>query len=90
MGLEGLIDATFTSGGFGVKKPDHAIFLACLAQLGVPPEAAAFVGDDFQADMEPALQIGMVAVWKNPGSSDQVAFSSMELKEIQAYLRSKM
>ncbi len=88
MGLSNMIDATLTSGEFGVKKPDHAIFRACLEQLGVQATDAAFVGDDFRADMEPAIALGMLPVWKTVKQSELVAFSSNELPAIHAYLRS--
>ena len=88
MGMRGAIDATFTSGGFGVKKPDQAIFLACLAELSVQPSQAAFVGDDFAADMEPAIELGMPPIWKSGRSSNRVAFSSNDLARIHAHLRS--
>ena len=87
MGLSSLIDATLTSGGYGVKKPDHAIFVACLEQLGVQATEAAFIGDDLHADMEPAFALGMLPIWKSSTRSERVAFSSDELPEIHAYLR---
>lgn len=87
MGLSSLVDATLTSGGYGVKKPDHAIFVACLAHLGVRPTEAVFIGDDFHADMEPAIALGMLPIWKSGSRSSRVAFSSNELPDIHAYLR---
>lgn len=88
MGITNLVDSVVTSGGFGVKKPDPRIFAACLSELEVTPESAAFVGDDFAADMEPAIQLGMLAVWKSAESSDRVAFSSNELVRIGQHLLS--
>jgi putative hydrolase of the HAD superfamily len=87
MGLDGLIDVVLTSGGFGSKKPDLAIFRACLEQLAVEPHQAAFVGDDFAADMQPALELGMLAVWRSTKTSSAVAFSSESLEEIHTFLR---
>ena len=87
MGLSGVIDAILTSGAFGVKKPGHAIFFACLEQLGVHPADAAFVGDDLHADMEPAIALAMLPIWKSATRSERVAFSSNELPSIHAYLR---
>ncbi len=86
MGIEHLVDTVFTSGGFGSKKPDLSIFNACLAALQVNAEDAAFVGDDFHADMEPSRQLGMRTVWKSPASSSAVSFCSDSLFEIRAYL----
>jgi putative hydrolase of the HAD superfamily len=87
MGLDPLVDAVLTSGGFGAKKPYLSIFRACLAELGSEPSDAAFVGDDFAADMQPALELGMVAVWRSSEKSSAVAFSSDSLQRIHAFLR---
>jgi putative hydrolase of the HAD superfamily len=86
MGIAQNLDAVVTSGGLGIKKSDLRIFLACLQILGIEPNAAAFVGDDFAADMQPALELGMRAIWKSPTSSPQVAFNSDNLNEIRAFL----
>ncbi|MFN9042734.1 MAG: HAD family hydrolase [Betaproteobacteria bacterium] len=77
---------TITSGGFGSKKPDLAIFRACLSALQVNAEDAVFVGDDFDADMKPSLVLGMRTVWKSPEGSTAVSFCSNSLSEIRAYL----
>jgi putative hydrolase of the HAD superfamily len=62
MGFTKFVDSIVTSGGFGVKKPDLKIFRACLEKLDVAPESTAFVGDDFAADMEPAIELGTCPV----------------------------
>jgi len=87
LGIESAIDAIFTSGGFGVKKPDHRIFLACLAALGSRPEATVMVGDDFSADMEPAAQLGMHTIWRSAISSPRVNYWSDDLYAISTYLQ---
>ena len=89
MGVEHLVDAVFTSGGFGSKKPDLAIFRACLSSLQVNAEDAAFVGDDFDADMRPCLALGMRTVWKSRERSSDISFCSDSLSEIRAYLHSE-
>ena len=86
LGLLPSVDAVVTSAGFGVKKPDPRIFQACLASLDVSPAEAAFVGDDFAADMEPSMALGMLAVWKSDKHSPRVAFSSPSLDQIQSFL----
>jgi HAD superfamily hydrolase (TIGR01549 family) len=60
--LTPLIDSIVTSGGLGIKKPDHRIFQTCLAELDVTPADVVFIGDDWQADMLPALELGMRAI----------------------------
>jgi len=87
LGIENAIDAVFTSGGFGVKKPDHRIFLACLSALGARPVASVMVGDDFSADMEPARQLGMHTIWRSAVSSPRVNYWSDDLYAISTYLQ---
>ncbi|MEQ5841206.1 HAD family hydrolase [Paraburkholderia acidicola] len=86
MGIEPLVDAVITSGGFGVRKPDPRIFHACLDALRVTPSEASFVGDDFDADMLPSIALGMRAVWKSSSASSAVAYSSDSLDEIRIFL----
>lgn len=86
LGISPFIDSVVTSGGFGVKKPQHSIFLECLHQLSVSPEHAAFIGDDFEADMKPANALGMQPIWKSSDVSTAVAFSSDTIQEIQDFL----
>lgn len=58
----------------------------CLRQLDVEPSSVAFVRDDFEADMQPALELGMQAIWKSTVRSPRVACSSDSLHEIRAFL----
>ncbi len=86
LGIEPLVDTIVTSGGFGSKKPDHAIFRHCLQMLNVAPQNAVFIGDDFYADMIPAYELGMLPLWKSSSSAPSVAYSSDSLSAIQAFL----
>ena len=87
LGIASVVDVVLTSGGFGVKKPDHRIFLACLDQLHSRPETTAMVGDDFAADMEPAISLGMHSIWKSPQTSTKVHFCSDDLDQIRIHLQ---
>ena len=86
LGIGHLVDSLVTSGGLGIKKPDPGIFLQCLNELAIEPRDAAFIGDNFCADMEPALELGMQALWKSDAESSRVSFVSNHLDEIQAFL----
>jgi putative hydrolase of the HAD superfamily len=86
LGLAPWLDAVVTSGGFGRKKPDPAIFQSCLLQLGVDATQAAFVGDDFEADMRPARALGMRTVWKSVRRSPDVDVSDLQLAVLQKHL----
>jgi len=50
------------SSEIGVAKPHPAIFRAALDALGVPAEAALYVGDRLNADVAGAQGVGMKAV----------------------------
>lgn len=86
LGIAHLIDSLITSGAFGAPKPDHGIFRQCLSELATEAGNAAFVGDSFATDMEPALALGMQAVWKSNAKSASVSFASNDLSEIQTFL----
>ena len=62
LGLESLIDVRCSSYETGVSKPDPRIFQAALAQAGVSPKEAMFVGDDYSGDIVGAQNAGMHAL----------------------------
>lgn len=86
MGFTGMFDAIITSGEIGIKKPDLRIFRTCLDRLEVEPQDVIFIGDDFEADMKPAIQLGMHTIWKSDITSPAVNFSSNNFSEIRNYL----
>lgn len=55
-------DAPCLSWELGVRKPDPAIYHACLAQLDVPAEGCLYVGDGGSQELEAARALGMPAV----------------------------
>jgi putative hydrolase of the HAD superfamily len=65
-GLAELMDVILISEEVGVAKPDPAIFRMALAQLGVAPERAVFVGDSPDHDLRGACAAGLHAIWMNP------------------------
>jgi putative hydrolase of the HAD superfamily len=62
MGLAERLDATAFSSEVGRRKPDPAIFERALAELGVAPERAAFVGDRRYEDIRGAKEVGMTTI----------------------------
>lgn len=46
----------------GVRKPDPAIFRACLESLGIPVQSCLYVGDGGSQELEAAREMGMQAV----------------------------
>ena len=61
--LEPYFDAIFVEGELGFGKPDSRVFRAALAALGSDPAESWMVGDSLEADIRPALEIGLTTVW---------------------------
>jgi len=75
----------------GVEKPDPAIFLKALKELGVSAVEAVFVGDNPRRDIEAARSLGMKTVWlrgpsqtpfADPPETDWTIVSLTELEDI--------
>lgn len=86
LGLDSLIDCVVTSGGLGFKKPGPEIFMNCLNALNVRPDKTIFIGDDFDADIQPAYKLEILPIWKSSNKSCIAVFSSDSLYEIKDYL----
>jgi FMN phosphatase YigB (HAD superfamily) len=56
------IDVTVFSSEMGLRKPHPSLFETPLAELGVVPQEAIFVGDSPEADIRGAQGVGMRAV----------------------------
>jgi len=61
-GLAPLLDVVVCSEEAGAAKPEPEIFLRALAELGVEPTAAMFVGDRLEVDVQGAANLGMTTV----------------------------
>ena len=88
LGVAERMDVMVFSTDVGVRKPDPAIFLYALEQLGVDPIDALFVGDRLDVDVEGAARVGMTtvqALWFNADDSpaaiepDFMAFTPMDV-----------
>lgn len=62
-GLALYFDCIVIEGEFGAGKPDELVFRHALRTLSCAPEATWMVGDSLEADIAPALALGMHAVW---------------------------
>lgn len=66
-GLDKFFQAFFLSDRLGVSKPDLAFFQKGMDALGLrDPQQICMIGDSLQADMAPAMQLGMKTIWYNP------------------------
>ena len=66
LGLSPLFAVASDSTVLGIEKPDPRIFHATLRALGASAEEAWMVGDNFEADIRPAVRIGLRACWMAP------------------------
>lgn len=62
LGLKAFLDTIVIPAECGFEKPAREIFQFACAQLDLPPEACAHVGDDAERDVEAARQAGLHAV----------------------------
>lgn len=65
LGIGDYFSVIVTSGAVHVKKPDHAIFRLALNQLHTSSERSVFIGDNLQADIAPAKELGMYTILKS-------------------------
>ncbi|MHB9037824.1 MAG: HAD family hydrolase [Armatimonadota bacterium] len=56
-------DAIVLSCRSGSRKPSKDNFELVIKQLGVEPSEAVMIGDTYTHDIQPALELGMRAVW---------------------------
>jgi putative hydrolase of the HAD superfamily len=61
--LEQHFDCIVIEGEFGVGKPDDRVFRHALRTIGSDPSRTWMVGDSLEADIAPAIELGMHAVW---------------------------
>ena len=77
-----------SSESVGVKKPDSKIFLHAMDQAAAVPENSLMIGDNYEADIEGALNVGMRSICFNyhktelPPAIHKIDF----LSEISRYL----
>lgn len=68
LGLAPLVDALVTTSAFKMTKVD-GLFGQVLRFLDVAPEEMAFVGDSYERDVQPASELGILAIHYAEGSS---------------------
>lgn len=58
-----VLDFKMLSYQIGYKKPSLQLFQAALGDAGLPAKHCCMVGDSYEHDIAPALQLGMRTVW---------------------------
>jgi putative hydrolase of the HAD superfamily len=56
-------DCIVIEGEFGTGKPDERVFHHAMQTVGCRPEATWMIGDNLEADIAPAVSLGLHAVW---------------------------
>jgi putative hydrolase of the HAD superfamily len=63
-GLDEFFDDFVFSTDVGIRKPNPRIFRLAMFNIGAKPEESIYVGNNLQADIKGALDVGMTAVLK--------------------------
>jgi len=90
LGLAPLLDTMVFADEAGARKPAPEPFLRACRELGVEPEAAVFVGDDLERDVQGARAVGMrtvQAMWFRADDSGEIeadfrAFTAMDVLNV--------
>lgn len=61
--LSPFFDVIVISGEIGISKPNRDIFLYACEKMGVLPEEAIYIGDNYENDYCGAMAAGMNAIW---------------------------
>lgn len=78
-GIAGHFSEVFTSIALGWRKPHPEIFRAVLAHDGIAAGSAAFVGDNWSADVEGPRAIGMRAFYVGASAAERQPVSLTDL-----------
>ncbi len=62
-GLRTYFEFILSSAAFGKRKPHPDIYRAALDHFQIPPEQTVMIGDNYEADILGAHQLGMKTVW---------------------------
>jgi len=63
VGLDKYITGYFCKSNLGIEKGSTTFLSGILTKLGKEPNQVTMVGDSFEKDIEPALMLGINAVW---------------------------
>lgn len=68
--LRSYFEFILSSAAFGKRKPHPGIFRTALDYFHIPPEQAVMVGDNYEADILGAHQLGINTIWITRRVSD--------------------
>ena len=84
-GLKPFFKSVITSEHVGVNKPDARIFLHALKEAGGKRNQSVMIGDNLEADIRGARQVGMHQIYFNPegfGHNDKVSAEIRSMNEL--------
>lgn len=70
VGLHSFISGYFCKYHLGLEKGSPDFLNAILSKLEQPAENVAMVGDNFKKDIEPAIAVGIQAIWFSADKKD--------------------
>lgn len=88
-GILGYFDKIITSESVGVKKPNPKVFRFALDRASAKPQHSMMIGDNLEADIQGALDVGMNAIHYNSENLEDIpenVISVTNLLEIKQYL----
>jgi len=63
VGLDTFISGYFCEANLGIAKGTHLFMNTIINKLGLEAQSVAMVGDSFEKDIQPAVDVGMAAFW---------------------------
>lgn len=81
LGLSKYFEAVIISADIGWRKPRGEIFHECLDQMGIRPQDAVFVGDNYEADVVGSKSVGMDSIWLKRKGVKYFGFEESEVDE---------
>ncbi len=69
--LDVLFDRIYCFHNIGHKKPSPQFFAAITKDVGLDPAQMIMVGDQFEADIQGAVQAGMRGIWFNEKTGEE-------------------
>ncbi|WP_051540501.1 HAD family hydrolase [Clostridium ihumii] len=88
LGLYEFIDVFIFSYSLKLGKPKKEIFYKALEKMNITPKEAIMVGDSLKNDMEPAIKVGMKAIWLNIKNKEKEVLNEpyKEVKDLDEIL----
>ncbi len=81
-GLAGFFSKIITSEMAGLLKPNPEFFYYALSYIDAKPGECLIIGDNYQVDIEGAMQIGMDQVFYNPNGEETLSEPTYQIHNL--------